>query len=108
MVKENEIYKKAPVKRLSICSMVSSWLFGVFRVCERKKRHREQLKEGLLGIRQERGDDLVGQLRYGDSRVGVQLVDVARHLLPFSLVDSRVQAPLRGHRRTAHIPRDTW
>lgn len=62
MVKENEIYKKAPVKRLSICSMVSNWLFGVLRVCKENITDREQLKEGLLRLRREEKGNLVGQL----------------------------------------------
>lgn len=33
MMKENEIYRKAPVKRFSLCTWLSSALFGVFDVC---------------------------------------------------------------------------
>ena len=28
-IHENEIYKRAPVKRLSLCNMVTEWLFGI-------------------------------------------------------------------------------
>ena len=33
LLKENEIYKKAPVKRFSVCTWIAEWLFGLYCVC---------------------------------------------------------------------------
>ena len=34
VLKENEIYKKAPVKRFSVCTWIAEeWLFGLWSVC---------------------------------------------------------------------------
>lgn len=33
LLKENEIYKKAPVKRFSVCTWIAEWLFGLWSVC---------------------------------------------------------------------------
>lgn len=34
MLKENALYKKAPVKRVSLCSWLTELFFGVFYVCK--------------------------------------------------------------------------
>ena len=33
LLNENEIYKKAPVKRFSVCTWIAEWFFGLWSVC---------------------------------------------------------------------------